>query len=191
MHGTVTAPTPRIRCFVTTHMVLYHDGKTCNSNAWGCDSIVHASSFKSCYQAVQASKNSIRYGPYTSAGSSTLNSTHRISRLWSVTRSIRVRLLLLAVRFYSAQHERPCHQPGCAIGAVLEKICTIQWQLQLHEFVVFAQHTWYCSMMARPVTAALGAAILECMSAATNPASKQCMQPRIRQDMDRIVLGEQ
>ena len=42
--------------------------------------------------------------------------------------------------------------------------------------------------MARPVTAALGAAILECMSAATNRASKQCKQPRIRQHTDGIVL---
>ena len=54
--------------------------------------------------------------------------------------------------------------------------------------------------MARPVTAALGAAILECMSAATilecmseatNPAIKLCERQGIRQDMDRIVLGEQ
>jgi hypothetical protein len=73
----------------------------------------------------------------------------------------------------------------------LNKICTVQRQLQLHEFVVFEKHTWYCSLMGRLATAALGAAILECMSAATNPAIKQCKHPRIRQDMDGIVLGEQ
>jgi len=46
-------------------------------------------------------------------------------------------------------------------------------------------------MMARPVTAALGAAILEFMSAASNPAIKLCERQNIRQDMDGIVLGEQ
>ena len=55
-------------------------------------------------------------------------------------------------------------------------------------------------MMGRLATATLKAAILECMSAATilecmseatNPAIKLCEQHSIRQDMDRIVLGEQ
>jgi hypothetical protein len=46
-------------------------------------------------------------------------------------------------------------------------------------------------MMARLVTAALGAAIVEFMSAATNPAIKLCKPHSIRQDMDGIVLGEQ
>ena len=59
--------------------------------------------------------------------------------------------------------------------------------------------TWYCIMMGRLATATLKAAVLECMSAATilecmseatNPAIKQCKHPRIRQDMDGIVLGE-
>ena len=45
--------------------------------------------------------------------------------------------------------------------------------------------------MGRLATAALGAAILECMSAATNPAIKLCERQSIRQDMDGIVLGEQ
>jgi len=60
--------------------------------------------------------------------------------------------------------------------------------------------TWYCIMIGRLATATLGAAILECMSAATilecmseatNPAIKLCERQSIRQDMDRIVLGEQ
>ena len=42
--------------------------------------------------------------------------------------------------------------------------------------------------MGRLVTATLWAAILECMSAATYRASKQCKQPRIRQHTDGIVL---
>ena len=59
--------------------------------------------------------------------------------------------------------------------------------------------TWYCIMMGRLATATLKAAILECMSAATilecmsaatNPAIKLCERQGIRQDMDRIVLGE-
>jgi len=59
--------------------------------------------------------------------------------------------------------------------------------------------TWYCIMMGRLATATLKAAVLECMSAATilecmseatNPAIKLCERQGIRQDMDRIVLGE-
>ena len=42
--------------------------------------------------------------------------------------------------------------------------------------------------MGRLATAALGAAIPECMSASSYRASKQCKQPRFRQDMDGIVL---
>ena len=45
-------------------------------------------------------------------------------------------------------------------------------------------------MMGRLATATLGAAILEFMSAATYRASKQCKQPRLRQDMDGIVQGD-
>ena len=43
-------------------------------------------------------------------------------------------------------------------------------------------------MMGRLATAALGAAIPECMSASSYRATKQCKQPRFRQDMDGIVL---
>ena len=42
--------------------------------------------------------------------------------------------------------------------------------------------------MGRLATAALGAAIPECMSASSYRATKQCKQPRFRQDMDGIVL---
>ena len=45
-------------------------------------------------------------------------------------------------------------------------------------------------MMGRLVTATLWAAILECMSAATYRASKQCKRLNIRQDMDGIVQGD-
>ena len=87
---TRTRTRTRTRTPTHIHMVLYHDRKTCDSNAWGCDSRVHVSSYnsrvhvrsyKSCYQVMRAARYSTRYGPYSPGGAVTRYSDHRISRL--------------------------------------------------------------------------------------------------------------